>query len=243
MELDWTLAYYYEHHSPALLPIILDDAQIPYDIQQFVFFHANTHCEGGNSLKDISNKLAETLSPLEIQKRETKVIRFAKRLHKNGSVYIQETKERLNKQAGNNKALAFICYAACFILLCLCAILCWSKMDLVQDTLHDTFSLILFGISGLTILSLLIAVARFAFVLGKSFMVEAIRNMDRIHAIDFGDFYLKLFEEQFEWTELKEILQNWNIDKGSAFISQDAKDIDPAVLNAFVEFAKNFRNE
>ena len=39
-------------------------------------------------------------------------------------------------------------------------------------------------------------------------MVEAIQNMDRIHVIDFGDFYFKLFQEDMEWPELKEILQN-----------------------------------
>lgn len=59
----------------------------------------------------------------------------------------------------------------------------------------------------MAVISLLITMTWFAFVLGKSFMVEAIRNMDRIHAIDFGDFYLKLFKEDFEWPELKEILE------------------------------------
>ena len=69
-------------------------------------------------------------------------------------------------------------------------------------------------------------------------MVEAIQNMDRIHVIDFGDFYLKLFKEDFEWPELKEILQNQNIDKGSAFITQMAKDIDPQILELLSETLK-----
>ena len=241
MELDWALGYYYEHHSPVLIPIILDDASVPYDLQQFLYFKVNTRINGGSGIDDIDtvcNKLAETLLRIEIQKKENNAVGFAKRVNKNGSEYIKETKQRLEKQVRQNKRLAYIGYIGCFILLCICVTICYQYSRLhimLEQSVSGTVQL---AISNIAVISLLIATARFAFVLGKSFMVEAIRNMDRIHAIDFGDFYLKLFKEDFEWPELKEILQNWNIDKGSAFITQEAKDIDPQFWEILLETLK-----
>lgn len=248
LELDWTLAYYYEHHSPILIPIILDDAKVPYDIQQFLYFAVDRQRskDYGNDTdvtSEVCVKLAETLSRIDTQNSENRAMGFTKRLNKNGSIYIQETKQRLEKQVDHNKKMAYVCYGICFLLLCFCAITCFVTRSSSIESVQGTYENIRLAIYNIAILSFLIATARFSFVLGKSFMVEAIRNMDRIHAIDFGDFYLKLFEERFEWSELKEILQNWNIDKGSAFISQDAKDIDPAVLNMLTEAAKHIKKD
>jgi hypothetical protein len=63
-------------------------------------------------------------------------------------------------------------------------------------------------------------------------MVESIRNGDRIHAISFGKFYLNAYGDIATREEIKEVFGNWNIDNGSSFITQDAKDIDPNVLGA-----------
>lgn len=81
-------------------------------------------------------------------------------------------------------------------------------------------------ISGLTV-----ALSRFLFLLGKSFMVEAIRCSDRAHAISLGRLYLKFYKNKFEWSELKDVLQSWNIDQGSAFRNLDAKDIEVGGLD------------
>ena len=65
-------------------------------------------------------------------------------------------------------------------------------------------------------------------------MVESIRFSDRAHAIGLGKLYLQLYKSKFEWAELKDVLQNWNIDKGSAFLSLDAKDIEAVSLDKIV---------
>jgi hypothetical protein len=70
-------------------------------------------------------------------------------------------------------------------------------------------------------------------------MVESLRNADRIHAISFGQFYLKAFGEHAEWAEIKEAFQHWNIDKGSSFMQQEAKDINPEILKTALEIAKS----
>lgn len=61
-------------------------------------------------------------------------------------------------------------------------------------------------------------------------MVEAIRNGDRIHAISFGKFYIRAYGREATRQEIKEVLGEWNIDKGSSFHTQDAKEIDPNIL-------------
>jgi hypothetical protein len=85
---------------------------------------------------------------------------------------------------------------------------------------------------------MLTAVARLAFVLGKSFMVESLRNGDRAHAISFGRFYLQAFGSRADWAEIKEAFQHWNIDSGSSFSSQSPSDVDPIVVQAAVEIVK-----
>lgn len=242
LELDWTLAYYYEKHSPVLLPIIIDGASPPTDLLQFLYLDATNYKIDNNNydMNRLAQKLSISLISIDIQNKENVVKDFTTRLNDDGSQYIEETTSRLENQAKINKILAFSCYLTCFILLFACIWLCWLETKNISLNAVDTIVLIKHALTNIVLISLIIATARFMFVLGKSFMVEAIRNMDRIHAIDFGNFYLKLFKESFDWLELKEILQNWNIDKGSAFITQDSKDIDPSVLSAFVEFAKNF---
>ena len=66
------------------------------------------------------------------------------------------------------------------------------------------------------------------FTLAKSFMVEAIRCTDRIHAISFGLFYISAFDEKVTRDEVMKIFSNWNIDNGAtSFRSQTSEDYDP----------------
>ena len=58
--------------------------------------------------------------------------------------------------------------------------------------------------SSLIVVALLVAMARFSFVMGKSFMVESIRNNNRRHAISFGQFYLHAFRGQVTWADAKD---------------------------------------
>jgi hypothetical protein len=95
-----------------------------------------------------------------------------------------------------------------------------------------------FAVLGVAIVAMLVALARYAFSLGKSFMVESLRNSDRRHAISLGEFYIKAFPDRLDWTILKDIFQQWNIDKGSAFLTQDGKDFDPELLAKAVEVAR-----
>jgi len=82
-----------------------------------------------------------------------------------------------------------------------------------------------------------------SFAIAKSFMVESLRNSDRVHAIKFGEFYLKTFGSEVRWQELKDAFQHWNIDLGSDFVKQNVKDFDPDILTKLVSALKLVKDE
>ena len=105
-------------------------------------------------------------------------------------------------------------------------------------TTTDWPALVELAVTGVVVVGLLISLAKYAFSLGKSFMVEALRNADRRHAISFGKFYLRAHGSAVDWAEVKEVFQHWNIDKGSQFIGQQAADLDPQLFAMAIEIAK-----
>ena len=76
------------------------------------------------------------------------------------------------------------------------------------------------------------------FSLGKSYSSESLKSSDRIHAIRFGEFYLRAFGDKTKWEELKEVFQHWNIDRNSSFASLDVSQFDPKILESLTDLIK-----
>lgn len=142
-----------------------------------------------------------------------------------------------------NKILAYSCYIGSLLFLLAALVLVFLRLIHTRYQLSDTYcliknlfsrecsstntySVITYAINLAIISGFAIAISRFLYMLGKSFMVEAIRCSDRAHAIALGRLYLKLFGNKFKWSELRDVLQSWNIDNGSAFRNLDSKDIE-----------------
>lgn len=83
--------------------------------------------------------------------------------------------------------------------------------------------------------AILAALARYAYSLGKSYMSEALKCSDRIHAIQFGKFYLRAYGEKSSSSEIREVFQHWNIDRTSTFSSLDTSQVDPQIVTMVVE--------
>ena len=84
-------------------------------------------------------------------------------------------------------------------------------------------------------IAILAASARYAYSLGKSYMSESLKSSDRIHAIQFGKFFLRAFGSRATTAEIREVFQHWNIDRTSTFSSLDASQIDPQIVNIVVQ--------
>lgn len=218
-----TLQFLKEAYScfPDLIGIDLSDALTPelkmiarsYSKKLFSAMDARTFLE--NNFPD----------PDALSKQEAEELKIS--IETDGYQYLDDTIADLNEKVKSNKKLAYLCYWGSFLALIgilVFAIFCYGS---VQATIGlDFWGLIQYCGEIVVISALAIALSRFLFLLGKSFMVEAIRCSDRAHAIGLGRLYLKLFKSKFEWSELKDVLQSWNIDQGSAFRNLDAKDIE-----------------
>ncbi|RVG06661.1 hypothetical protein CN230_25035 [Sinorhizobium meliloti] len=89
----------------------------------------------------------------------------------------------------------------------------------------------------LVVVGVFAALARYSYSLGKSYMTEALKSADRIHAIQFGKFYLKAYGDRLTPTEVKDAFQHWNIDRTSTFASLDSSQIDPQILSVVTQLA------
>jgi len=102
----------------------------------------------------------------------------------------------------------------------------------------ETGKVILFAIKGLVVVGLLVALSKYAFTLGKSYMNESLKNSDRLHAISFGKFYLQAYGDVVEPEDVKDVFQHWNIDKDSSFSDLKTDNFDPRIFESALEIAK-----
>lgn len=88
-------------------------------------------------------------------------------------------------------------------------------------------------IKGIVIISLFVALSKYAVQLGKSYMHESLKIKERIHAISLGQFYLNVYKEGVSPTDLKEVFRDWNLsNQNSAFASHESKDFDPKLVES-----------
>lgn len=157
-----------------------------------------------------------------------------------GYKYLDETINNLNQREKVNRRISFGCYGLSFIVLTalLMFTFCRFRFLISTEVTFDLQKTVVLCVEIIVLSALAISICRFLFLLGKSFMVEAIRCADRAHAIGLGRLYLKLFKGKFKWEELRDVLQSWNIDNGSAFIDLDAKDIEGVSLDKMTSVIK-----
>lgn len=240
-ELYASLGYMQERGKPRILPIIFDDVPIPDPLKHILVLRADRE-----NLDLMMYKLKESIARITgelIAKADEKKESIDK-VEKSAEQYIQESLKELRMREKNYKLISYFCYVVSCASLVGCIILTLLRGNtlLEFDVNTKVFKYIEFSLLNILIISLIIALARLAFILGKSFMVEALRNADRIHAISFGEFYLKAYGDKADWKEIKEAFQHWNIDNGSSFISQSTKDFDPELIQHLIEFTKVIKN-
>ncbi len=88
------------------------------------------------------------------------------------------------------------------------------------------------------IIGLLSACAKYGFTLGKSYVSESLKSADRIHAISFGKFFIRVFGAKAKWPELKDAFQHSNINRASTFTSLDTSQFDPKLIESLLELAQ-----
>jgi hypothetical protein len=97
-------------------------------------------------------------------------------------------------------------------------------------------------ILNIVMVGVLAALARYAYSLGKSYMSESLKSSDRIHAIQFGKFFLKAYGDRLTPSEVKEAFQHWNIDRNSTFSTLDPSQIDPQIYSLITQLVSAVRS-
>lgn len=234
-ELGAAVAYARERGRPIIVPVVLGEVELPPQLAQFQgVFSPDTNAE------DVAIKLAEGLERLAgIQRaKEEKRKEAQQHVESSAAVYIQKSLDELKARETTYQRWAYVWYSVAYVtLLVTVAFGVWRVLVTGPGTTTWP-ALVELAVTGILVVGLLIALAKYAFSLGKSFMVEALRNADRRHAISFGEFYLRARGASIDWGEVKDAFQHWNIDKGSQFIGQQPSDLDPQVFALAVEFAK-----
>ena len=146
------------------------------------------------------------------------------------SNYIEDVFINLKKSEKRNQKFAFWLYFVSIISLIatiVIAVIFVVNRDLQTANVEY---MIAYGVACLFIIIILISLSKLLFTLAKSFMVEAIRCSDRIHAISFGKFFLDAYGAEASREEVLQAFSSWNIDNGStSFRNQSGEDYDPKI--------------
>ncbi|MEL7615269.1 hypothetical protein DQ400_19535 [Vreelandella sulfidaeris] len=143
---------------------------------------------------------------------------------------LKERERRLNSKAqlwywmGYGAIAAGVISAAILALVNLSSFGDSSRWDLITFTAFKSIFLV----------GLLLALAKYSFTLGKSYMDQSLKNSDRIHAISFGKFYLQAFGDRATPDEMKEVFQHWNISSDNSFSGLNSEMIEPKILEAAI---------
>ena len=212
--------------SPRIFPYIVYGNDIPSDISTLLCFMGSENID--DDLIKIGNSLHQLRGSIVADKIKNKGIN--ENLNVSLEDYLKDVFEKLEKNEKINKKLAYFSYVLSSLFLLAIVIFGVIRFFSHNFSNVDLLSNIFITLQGVIIITVLAALSRLSFILGKSFMVESIRNGDRIHAISFGKFYIRAYGKEANRYEIREVLGEWNIDKGSSFHTQDAKEIDPNIL-------------
>ncbi|RGG57111.1 toll/interleukin-1 receptor domain-containing protein [Blautia sp. AF19-10LB] len=146
------------------------------------------------------------------------------------SKYIEDVFTNLKESEKRNKKFAFWLYLVSIVSLIatiVIAVIFVANRDWQTENIGY---MIAYGVTCLFIIIILISLSKLLFTLAKSFMVEAIRCSDRIHAISFGKFFLDAYGAEASREEVLKAFGSWNIDNGStSFRNQSGEDYDPKI--------------
>ncbi len=235
---------------PLVIPIILGkNTPLPVDLNRFNCIVIPYEEEEGkkklrldNTLeKDAIEKIRLILAAHDekIKENEQEKKESEEKVKIELSKYIADVFDNLKKSEKTNKSFAFWLYTVSIISLVvtiIIAVLFFVKEQLYINNLVLAISC---GIVCLFIIIILISLSKLLFTLAKSFMVEAIRCSDRIHAISFGKFFLDAYGSEASREEVLNAFSSWNIDNGNtSFRSQSGEDYDPKLIESIINILK-----
>jgi len=140
--------------------------------------------------------------------------------------------------------IAILCYI--FSLICLVysttqAISLTDRNTCFVDCMSTSWPTVgYYSFRGLLVICLVITLAKYSFLIGKTHMDMAMRNQDRRHAIMFGDYFTTAFKHSVTKQEFIKVYQDWNINRPSPFMDLSPGDFDPQLLKRIAALIGSF---
>lgn len=244
-EIGTTRAFIDENENKKfLIPVIYGDIEIP-DFIRDLYCIRITDDNFTEAISKIDNSISAFIGKKEAVEEQQSQKRVL--IESKAADYITVATTALKKRENQNKVIAYLCYLIGLLTLIFgvyYAIEGLKSINLVQEIILKNpniiwFTIVISLIKSIIIIGLLLACSKYTFTLGKSFMHEALRNADRIHAISFGEFVIKAYGDKItSYAEINDIFQNWNIDKSSSFQSLDTNSYDPKFSDNLVDIIK-----
>jgi len=235
-ELGAARAFMQSSKKMLVIPVVFEGIEIPSVISDIQVLRA-AYLDIKSVVEKIDRAIASFIGRRAAEEKKEEEVK--ERIESNAATFIQDAIESLEKQESRNRRSGNIWYYLGYITLV--AGIAFGFYSITQFSISTDMQWIRFaylGLKSIIVVGLLIACSKYSFTLGKSYMSEALKGADRIHAISFGKFYLRAFGEKATWSELKEVFQHWNIDRNSAFSTLDTNQFDPKFLEAIIEVAK-----
>ncbi|WCO00221.1 toll/interleukin-1 receptor domain-containing protein [Psychroserpens ponticola] len=249
-EIGTTRAFIDENENKKfLIPVIYGDIDIP-DFIRDLYCIRLTDENYDEAIDKIDTSISSFIGKKEaVEEKETEKREFIER---KAADYINIATDALKKRESQNKIVAYSCYTIGFLTLIagvFFAIDGLKSVSEITDTIEVTpnivwISIVTLLLKSIIIIGLLLACSKYTFTLGKSFMHEALRNADRLHAISFGEFFIKAYGDKISsYNEINEIFQNWNIDKSSSFYELNTDTYDPKFSENLIDIIKSLTDK
>lgn len=240
-ELGFASAHAAETGTPLIIPVLLEDQAVrslPPELTGLVWLRPMAPLD---VVEHVDKAIARHQATQHAEREKRQEVR--ERVKRTSADYIQASLKELVGRETRYRRLSYAWYATGYCSLVIGLGVTLWRAAVFSSPEGDWASYVQFTTLVVVAIALVGALARYSFILGKSYAVEGLRNSDRVHAIRFGEFYLNAFGENAKWTEVKEAFQHWNIDPGSAFIDQRVADVDPELLRASVALLKVLKGE
>jgi hypothetical protein len=223
-----------------ILPIIIGNSVIPSELSNQTYVRVNPA-----DSKEIANLIKKYLTRIEGEKlaNKEKTTERIEKIKVSITDYIEPTLVDLKSRERKLKTTGIVWNLIGFLAL-LAGVITSIYLLVSTKTLeldNQLYSILYLGIKGAILLTLLLATSKYAFSLSKSYINESLKVADRIHAISFGKFYIKVFEESLNSNDFKEIFQHWNLTKESSFSNLQVDKLDSKTLESLMDLVKNVK--
>ena len=229
-EIGAALSYSAERKNFGLFPLVVGSPQIPDSIRHKLYIQvAPEEVDlAATRVLDAINKFQGRRAAIEEKGEEKK---------RNTDDYISSEISKLESKQVGAKRIYYLWNVIGFFTLVISAVFLLIKLsDMAIDV--NSSQAIAMIIKSILVVSFLIAMSRYSFLMGKIALDESITLGERVHAISFGKVFIQMFSDDFTKEEMYKVFENWNTTPSKGTDVYKSEDYDPNLIKVITELVK-----